>query len=295
MSGPSGHASERFVVYPPPELAAVVRTAAVPDIPFASFAHALQPLTDEQGELVDWVLTAGVLDTAPARGASVGDYWEWRRCWEQRHWLGPVTNAAALVTHTRRLAGGTRGPLDDLLPMATLLAGADADVVVDDLDEALESVATARRLVTVAGGSGLGFIDDTPRRRPRPGLARTWWSADGDDLLAAAVNTRVVAGPAPSLTVVLESEQGQQSVTLHRVDFTGDDALLISEAGAEARISQSDARPLGWLVPGAIRWHVRAVPLSLVWGDLIDGLESALSVAAAHGGLMRLTTTSPLG
>ena len=48
-------------------------------------------------------------------------------------------------------------------------------------------------------------------------------------------------------------------------------------------------------MPGALIWRVRPVPLALVWGSLIDGLEAAVSLAAAHGGMIRFTTTSPLG
>ena len=295
MTGPPDGASERFVVHPPPELAAIVRIAAVPDIPFASFAHALEPKLDEEGELVDWVLSSTVLDPAPARGVSVGDYWAWRRCWEQRHWLGPVTNAVALVTHTRRLAEDDRGPLDALLPTEALLAGTDADVVVGALERASAAIATARHLVSHGGGNGLGFIDDTPRRRARAGLARTWSPTDGDEVLAAAARTRVVADPAPGLTVEHHGDTGRRTIALQRVDFTGDEAVLFGPAGVETRIPQSDARPLGWLVPGALIWRVRPVPLALVWGSLIDGLEAAVSLAAAHGGMIRLTTTSPLG
>ena len=295
MTGPPDDASERFVVHPPPELAAIVRIAAVPDIPFASFAHALQPKLDEEGELVDWVLTSAVLDPAPAVGVSVRDHWDWRRCWEQRHWLGPVTNAVALVTHTGRLAGNLDSPLDELLPMDAVLAGRDADVVVGELEQALASIATARRLVNTGGGIGLGFIDDTPRRRARQGLARTWSPNDGDEVLAAAARTRVVADPAPGLTVEHHGETGRRTVSLQRVDFTGDEVVLFGPAGVQTRIPQSDARPLGWLVPGALRWRVRPVPLPLVWGSLIDGLEAAVSVATAHGGLIRFTTSSSLG
>jgi hypothetical protein len=295
MTGPSDGASERFVVHPPAELAAIVRIAAVPDIPFASFAHALQPKVDDEGELVDWVLSSAVLDPAPARGVSVSDYWAWRRCWEQRHWLGPVTNAVALVAHTARLAGDQSGPLADLLPTEALLAGADADVVVGALERALASIATARQLVNNGGGNGLGFIDDTPRRRARAGLARTWSPIDGDEVLAAAARTRVVADPTPGLTVEHHGDTGRRTIALQRVDFTGDEAVLFGPGGVETRIPQNDARPLGWLVPGALSWRVRPVPLSLVWGSLIDGLEAAVSLSAAHGGMIRLTTTSPLG
>ena len=295
MTEPPDGAPERFVVHPPAELAAIVRIAAVPDIPFASFAHALQPKIDEAGELVDWVLSSAVLDPAPARGVSVSDYWEWRRCWEQRHWLGPVTNAVALVTHTRRLMGDDDGPLDELLPTEALLAGTDADVVIGALAHALSSIATARQLVHNGGGNGLGFIDDTPRRRARPGLARTWSPIDGEEVLAAAARTRVIADPAPALTVEYHGDTGRRTVALQRVDFTGDEAVLFGPAGVEMRIPQSDARPLGWLVPGALSWRVRPVPLTLVWGSLVDGLEAAVSLSAAHGGMIRLTTTSPLG
>jgi hypothetical protein len=159
----------------------------------------------------------------------------------------------------------------------------------------LASIVTTRHLVNTGGGSGLAFIDDTPRRRARPGLARTWSPIDGEEVLAAAAHTRVVADPAPGLTVEHHGETGRRTIALQRVDFTGDEAVLVGAAGVETRIPQSDARPLGWLVPGALRWHVRPVPLALVWASLIDGLEAALALSAAHGGLIRLTTTSPLG
>ena len=247
-----------------------------------------------RGELVDWVLSSAVLDPAPARGVSVSDYWAWRRCWEQRHWLGPVTNAVALVTHTGRLAGDESGPLADLLPTEALLAGADADVVVGALERALASIATARQLVNNGGGNGLGFIDDTPRRRARAGLARTWSPIDGDEVLAR----RRARGSSPirprvspsSITATPAAEplrcSGWTSPATRQCFGPG---------GVETRIPQNDARPLGWLVPGALSWRVRPVPLSLVWGSLIDGLEAAVSLSAAHGGMIRLTTTSPLG
>jgi hypothetical protein len=295
MTGRSDDASERFVVHPPAELSAVVRTAAVPDIPFASFASALQPVHDGAGNLVDWLLTAAVLDAPPTRGASVSDYWEWRRCWEQRMWLGPVTNVAALVTHVRRLGGGEAGLLDDVLPADRVLAGDEVDVVVGDVEATLQSIEAARQLVAAAGGRGLGFVDDTPRRRSRPGLARTWPPVGGEELLAAAANTRVVAGPETALSVVHQGANGLRTIELERVDFAGDQAVLVATGGDELRIDQLDARPLAWLVPGALRWHVRPVALVTVWAAVFDGLSAALSVAAAHGGLMRLTTSSPLG
>ena len=187
------------------------------------------------------------------------------------------------------------GPLDDLLPTEALLAGTDADVVVGALERALASIASARQLVNNGGGNGLGFIDDTPRRRARPGLARTWSPIDGDEVLAAAARTRVVADPAPALTVehtaIPAAERSRCS------GWTSPATRQCSSGRPASRrgFPQSDARPLGWLVPGALSWRVRPVPLTLVWGSLIDGLEAALSLSAAHGGMIRLTTTSPLG
>jgi hypothetical protein len=294
MTGRSDEPPERFAVHPPAELYAVVRTAAVPDIPFASFAHALKPVHDDAGVLVDWVLTAAVLDPAPTRGSSVADYWDWRRCWEQRVWLGPVTNAAALVTHARRL-GPDSVVLDEILPVDRLLAGENVDVVVDDPQASIDALAAVRAALAAAGGRGLGFVDDTPRRRPRPGLSRTWPPSGVSEVLAAAAGTRVVAGPECTLTVEHQAETGRRSIVVERVDLIGENVTIVGPDGAEMHLEQHEARSLAWLVPGSLRWHVRPVALVTVWTAIFDGLESALSVAADHGGLMRLTTSSPLG
>ena len=73
------------------------------------------------------------------------------------------------------------------------------------------------------------------------------------------------------------------------VDLRHDDVVVIDHRGQSLHLDQHDARPLGWLVPRSLRWHVRTVPFGVVWALLLDGLESAARVAGATGEAMVIT------
>jgi len=292
IEGGNDRTGERgFVVMPPADLVAVVRTAAVPDIPYAALADVLEPVRDADQGVVDWVLTSELFERRRAAGDLVAGYWAWRSRWEQRIGLGPVSNAVALVRHTRRLAGAGPGPLDDLLPLERLVAGQDVDIVID-LDHHWDALEEARQLVVRAGGIGLGFVDET--RDGAVGFARTWPPVGGEQLLAASSEVSVIAGPGPELRVELRDQDGERATTVERVDLTGEDTVVTSPTGETLRIAGPSARPLAWVVPGSARWRVRTVDLVVVWAELFAGMLGALSVAAEHGGLIRLTTASPL-
>jgi len=66
-------------------------------------------------------------------------------------------------------------------------------------------------------------------------------------------------------------------------DLRGDTVILLNDRGSSLRLSQDDARPLGWLVPRSLRWHVRQIPLVVVWSKLFDGMVAALRVAIDAG------------
>lgn len=278
------------MILPSPDLVAVVRTAAVPDIPFASLAHVLEPVYDADHHLVDWALSSAVLERRLSGTGTARAYWAWRARWEHRLVLGPVNNVVALVDHTRRLAGVGPGPLDELLQVDRLAAGIDTDLVID-LDHHPDALEEARQLVVRAGGDGLGFVDETIARS---GLARTWPAVRGEQVLAAAGGVQVVAGPGAELWLVQGGPGGVPTVRVGRADLTGDDAIVTSPAGATVRIPQAAARPLAWVVPGSLRWRVRTVDLVVVWADVFAGMLSALSVAAEHGGVVRFTTAPAL-
>lgn len=279
------------VVLPPADLVAVVRTAAVPDIPFASLAGSLAPVRDAGGNLVDWVLSSEILQSRPAGGDVVRRYWEWRRRWEHRQSLGPLPNVVALVGHTRRLVGEGPGPLDDLFPVEQLLAGVDVDVVID-LDHHADVLEEARQLVVRAGGTGLGFVDLT--HAGRAGFARTWPAVGAEQVMAATGEAWVVAGPGAELRIVRSVPQGEQSTLIQQVDLAGEQAAVTSPSGEVLQLPQTVARVLAWVVPGSLRWRLRTIDLVVVWAEVFRGMLDAMSVAAEHGGVIRLTASVPL-
>ena len=63
------------------------------------------------------------------------------------------------------------------------------------------------------------------------------------------------------------------------VDLRHDTVLVLNERGSSLRLSQRDARPLGWLVPRSLRWHLRPIPIVAVWSMLFEGLVAALHSA----------------
>jgi hypothetical protein len=73
------------------------------------------------------------------------------------------------------------------------------------------------------------------------------------------------------------------------VDLRNDLAVVLSERGASLRLPLDECRPLGWMVPRSLRWHVRAVPLVVVWAPLFQGLTQALHAVIADGGWIEIT------
>ena len=79
------------------------------------------------------------------------------------------------------------------------------------------------------------------------------------------------------------------------VDMRADSVLILNNRGSSMRLTQSDARPLGWIVPRSLRWHLRPIPLVTVWTLLFDGLGQALRVGADRGVPVHIDGRSMMG
>lgn len=275
-------AVDPWVVLPPPELVAVVRIAPTPEIPLASIRELLTACHAEDGALTDWTLFGSGLEHPDA----VSEYLSWRRSWREDWPIGPISNAATLLTEVTdidhhhghreldallaRLATPAHGP--------TTIAAADAAALLDELE-------TVRLALTGDERSGWGIIDDMPALTRGSGLARAWASTNDEAVLAATTTTAVVVRPDTHLTVLHDGPSFRSFGDVSSADLRGDNVVLMDDLGRSLRLAQQDARPLGWLVPRSLRWHVIEVPLALVWTPLFTGLNGALrsALGGRHG------------
>jgi hypothetical protein len=284
--------SSDWVVLPPAEVLAVVDVAAVPEIPFAALRGSLVPVRDEAGRLVDWTLVASALDDPEA----MSTYWGWRRRWRTSWPIGSVANLAALV-RTATDIGHRLGP--HLAPLLDALASVEADDVcwpLDDADALLVELDALRLALvdTVEAGPGTGIVDETPGPGRVTGLARTWVADEDEQVLSATGSTAVVVRPWDGLVVLHGGPHYRAFPGVVHVDLLDDPAVVTNDLGERLELTSDEARPLAWLVPRALRWHVRPTPLVTVWTSLLVGLPDAVRAACAVGSELRFTTAVPL-
>ncbi|MGD9998121.1 MAG: hypothetical protein AB7L17_17245 [Ilumatobacteraceae bacterium] len=286
---------DEWVHLPPAELVAAVAVRPAPDMPMASLREIVRAVRDERGDVVDWRLD---LDEVIDRSFDVAltDYRAWRRSWVQEWPIGPVSNVASLLTEARDIDYGPDRELDRALErtLRTDVAGASIEArVADQLAGQLEMV---RLALSVDERSGFGVVDDMPTGSRGSGLARTWATPESEWVLAATPVTSLVVHPAEGLVLVHGDPESATTLGgVTSVDMRADTVVVLNSRGRSFRMSQRDARPLGWVVPRSLRWHVREVPLVAVWTLLFDGLGGALRTASEHGLPVRLDSLSLLG
>lgn len=280
--------SSDWVVLPPAEVLAVVDVAAVPEIPFAALRGSLVPVRDDAGRLVDWTLIASALDDPEA----MATYWQWRRRWRTSWPVGSTANLVALVRIAGEIGHGLGPHLGALL---AALATVEADEVAWPLDDAdallLELDALRLALIdTIEAGPGAGLVDETPGPGRVAGLARTWVPDDVELVLAATGSTAVVVRPWEGLVVLHGGPHYRAFPGVVHADLVHDPAVVTNDLGEQLELSSDEARPLAWLAPRSLRWHVRTTPLVTVWTSLFVGLPEAVHAAAASGAELRFTT-----
>lgn len=288
---------DAWVVLPPTEILATVDVAAVPEIPYASLRGLLIPVRDADGALADWELSAGVLGEPEL----LAEYRAWRARWKMNWPMGPVSNIDALRRTIVEMGHAVAEPLDGLLAALSEVEATGADglpyeVHPDSTGALLEGLEALRLalLDTIEAGPGAGIVDDMPGSGRQVGLARTWVPDDVEHVLAATAATAVVVRPGDGLVVLHHGPAFESFPWVTEVNLLHDPAIVFDDQGERLELSGEQARPLGWLVPRSLRWHVRTVPLVAVWAQLFVGLPEALAAAAAGDGTVRFTTRLPL-
>ena len=286
---PTGPASRRpsdaWVHLPPTELLAAVQLQPTPDIPPASIRELLRAVYDEHGHVTDWLLFASGFEHHDA----VADYLRWRTTWRQ-HWpIGPIDNVASLRDTIADIEHDLDRHLDSLLDTVVTAGGRPVVVSADHATGLLAELATVRLALSVDDRTGVGIVDDLPAMSRGTGLARTWLPpapGQGETLLAGTPASAVVLRPdagTSGLAVLHGGPPHESFDAVAAVDLRGETAVVLNERGSSLRLDLHDARPLAWLVPRSLRWHVRTVPMLAVWSVLFEGLGEALRTVATSG------------
>ncbi len=271
------------VTFPDPPIVAVLPVDDVPATPADSLAPYVVRVATASGH--DWVLT----DDAIAFGADlvVQHYLAWRSSWVRELELDPLTSLLVLADVLDSGETAARWGNDWVAGRATPVP--DPALLADCLSIAHETIAAR-------GDTGWGFVNATPGR-PTTGLARAWSPAGGSHVLAATAEVRVTVEREEGVCVHLEDPSdsrrrdhviGVDEVVLH------DDGVDVIAASGELALDHHQGRPLAWVVPGAARWRVRAVPEVLVWAKTFHRLAQACEASVREAAPLELRVGFPI-
>lgn len=280
MSGDDHSTVDDWVHLPPTELIATVAIAPAPEIALASLRPMLHAVRDDDGHLIDWTLDAASVLEHDKAGTAVADYRTWRTTWSRAWPIGPISNVESLINEVIAIDHDLDRHLAAVLT-EIVVAGDAASTIEPALAGPLcREIETVRLALSVDPRVGVGVVDDMPVRTRGSGLARTWVTPDDDVVLAATTTTSVLLRPGDGMVLVHGTPDDAVSFDMvAAVDLRRDTVLVLNERGSSLRLSQRDARPLGWLVPRSLRWHLRPIPIVAVWSMLFDGLVAALRTA----------------
>jgi hypothetical protein len=286
---------DEWVHLPPAELVAAVATRPAPEMAMASLRGLVQPVRDEGSRVTDWRLDLDEV-IEQSSDTALTEFRAWRRTWMEEWPIGPVTNVASLLAEARSIDYGHERDLELVLERAVRTEGSGTVVESRLAERIAAQLELVRLALSVDERTGFGLVDDMPSGSRGSGLARTWAAPDAEWVLAATPLTSLVVDPDHGLVLVHgDPESATTFVGVTAVDMRGDTVLLMNERGQSFRMTQRDARPLGWIVPRSLRWHVREVPLVAVWTMLFEGLGAALRAAAEIGAPVRLDNIALLG
>jgi hypothetical protein len=286
LVNPSDRRAVAWVVLPPVELVAVVRTGPAPDIPIASLRALVVPVEDADGRLADWRLDdAMISDPDRASPDALRTFRAWQSTWTRRWPIGPVSNVRSLareldgIAHDDDLDGPGRAEHPDrsLLEhtLARIALAADTPCTIDPVDAAdvLEQLQLVRLALSIDERHGVGVVDDMPISSRSTSSSTSLTLRPGQGLVL-----RHVRGAAVGNHDDLDVEHLDGVVA---VDLRGDFSLVLNDQGRSVRLLPHDARAVAWLVPRSLRWHVRPIPLVTVWASIFAGLGDALATASA--------------
>lgn len=274
---------EEMIIVPPAEVRALVRfdrpSAAPPDDLIAF-------VIEEQG---DWVLT----DDALAFGDPdiLDHFTAWRATWEREWVLDPRTTIVRLLGLAKATGSDPSSETTTLTRLIADTRGSDDMLIPPDLvSRCRAELGRLGELARDRDELGHGLIDLTPNTH-RTGLARSWPSWGGPEVLAAVHGAKVVLDPQRGLFLQLGED-----TTLGPIDVAiSDTEGWTVHAGDESvRLDHDRARPLAWLVPGATAWRHQRVPDVITWTRTLIGLDASLEFAESAGLTVRLTTRRPI-
>jgi hypothetical protein len=274
-----GGEPDTWVVLPAPELMATVVLAPAPQIPLASLRDLLTPVHDETGRLCDWQLFGAGFD----RPDAIPEYLAWRSAWRRQFPIGPLSNVVTLASEAADIEHDLDRSFDELLTRLIRAGGEDVVVPLADAPALLDEIEMVRLALSVDPRLGSGIVDDMPALTRGEGLSRTWAPGDREVVLAATSSTVVVVRPNDGLTVLHGGPEHRAFPGITGADLRNEVVVIGNDRGASLRLPLHEARPLGWLVPRSLRWHVVPVPLAVVWASLFTGLTDALHASVSHG------------
>lgn len=267
----------QWVRLPPAEIVAVVTIAPVPQIAPTALRELLEPVLDQR-VIVGWRLAP----TAALLPELLAEFRSWRRRWTSNWSMGPVTNLLALIETAARLGYELEPEIHDALTLMCAAEHDDQRVGDPHLEPLMAQTSALRRALVTASDTerGTAIIDDMRLRPSASPVLRTWAPPRSSVLLAAAGDTSVRLKPGEGLVVVHGEPRSHVFADVATADLTDEFAVITSHSGARLRLASDDARPLGWLAPNSLRWHLEDIPLVQVWAPLLNGLPEAASAAA---------------
>ncbi len=296
MSNDDHSTVDDWVHLPPAELIASVAIAPAPEIALASLRPVVTQIRDHDGQLVDWAIDVTSLLEQDPDSALLGEYRAWRHTWRREFSIGPISNIITLLDESATIEYDDQRRLDALLQHVIAADGATVAVAPQAAEAVIDDLQSVRLALSVDERLGTGLVDDMPASTRSVGLARTWAPPRHESVLSATPVTSVLLRPDEGLVLVHgEPPMATTFIGVTAVDMRADSVLILNNRGSSMRLTQSDARPLGWIVPRSLRWHLRPIPLVTVWTLLFDGLGQALRVGADRGVPVHIDGRSMMG
>lgn len=293
MTGVPDSPADRWVLLPSAEITATVQTAPVPEIPPAALREILVPRHSIDGRLDDWLVGADAI----ADEHSLTPYWEWRRNWIRSWPIGSQANLDALLRHADVLGHEVGSSVSSLLRRLTSMEDDDETLSVlqpSSTDAFLGQLDALRSVIASARLQGVGIVDDTPSATRRAGMARTWPPPLTEQTLVADRSTGLVLRPGEGLVLMYGGPHYESLPHVVSVDLVGERAVVVARDGGRVELPPNVARPLGWLVPNALAWHLRDIPLVTVWAPLFAGLPEAIDIAQRVGSSVVFSVNAPI-
>lgn len=286
-----GTTNDAPVVLPDQPLVASVWSDP-PEVPPRPLVPYVLPVV-ENGRLRDWAPTSDVIAFADVTVPH--QYAEWRSTWVSAWMLDPSNSARRLLA----LAAESTPEKDLAVWRRSISSALGSDrggwVRHDDLVSLESESELLRVLVRERDEIGYGIVDATSGR-VAPGLAYAWSTFGGPELIASNDQMKVWMTPDRGLVVTLApGDANDRPIDIEVIEVAYvEDVAVIESHDSTWEISLDRAKPLAWLVPGALRWRVKQIPEVIVWSKTLTSLPECVENARASELPIWVGTDTPL-